>query len=290
MNKISGLGQLPVLLRLLAFLVILALCWLPLGFPILHWVRDPNWQSILGLGLLYGQFLFLVRWWGRAVHHMPQVLNHYGFTFSSGNLRSLGIGMGVSSLCLLGLYGFQGALGWLQWHLPDWAFVRVFWEGLAVALGIGFAEELLFRGWLWDEFQRDYGDRRTLIITTHLYAILHFIKPLPEIIRTLPQFPGLILLGLIFAWAKQIGRGQLGLAIGLHAGFVWAYYWIVVGNLTSLPPSPPGNEDLNQAIPTWVTGIDDNPLAGLLGIILLSGLAWGIRQTLLRSTRPESVL
>jgi len=112
---------------------------------------------------------------------------------------------------------------------------QVILEGLIVALGIGFAEELLFRGWLLDELQRDYRPRVALWVDALIYAALHFIKPLAEILRTLPGFPALLLLGLTFVWAKRSHRSRLGLPIGLHSGLVWGRWWnILVKFLTGL--------------------------------------------------------
>jgi len=81
---------------------------------------------------------------------------------------------------------------WLAWQQPYLASSDL--EGLIVALGIGFAEELLFRGWLLDELQRDYCPCGTLGGCL-IYAVLHFIKPPAEILRTLP-FPALIAAGI----------------------------------------------------------------------------------------------
>jgi hypothetical protein len=104
--------------------------------------------------------------------------------------------------------------------------------------------------------------------------VLHFIKPLPEVIRTFPQFPGLVLLGLALVWAKRSTRrqlrltgvqhqGRLGLPIGLHAGLVWGYYMIHVGQLARY----------SGQVPQWLTGIDQNPLAGGAGLVFLMLLA-----------------
>ncbi|MEO1404782.1 MAG: CPBP family intramembrane glutamate endopeptidase, partial [Cyanobacteria bacterium J06635_1] len=61
----------------------------------------------------------------------------------------------------------------------------------------------------------------------------------------------------------QRNRTNLGLPIGLHAGLVWGYYLANVGDLTQL----------TGRVPAWVTGIDGNPLAGLVGLTMLSRLA-----------------
>ena len=100
------------------------------------------------------------------------------------------------------------------------------------------------------------------------FASTHFIKPWPEIVRTFPQFLGLVILGMALVWARRSpGRfgtsSSLGYPIGLHAGLIWGYYIVNVGGLSE----PTGRA------PEWITGIDSNPLAGLLGLILLGIIA-----------------
>lgn len=137
-----------------------------------------------------------------------------------------------------------------------------------MALGVGFAEELLFRGWLLDELQRDYSPRTSLWINSCLFALLHFIKPLKELLRTWPQFSGLLLLGLTLVWAKRSTKGRLGLPIGIHAGLVWGNYIINVGQLVQY----------SGQIPDWITGVDRNPLAGVMGLLFLGVMAFWIRR------------
>ncbi|RAQ39480.1 CPBP family intramembrane metalloprotease, partial [Arthrospira sp. O9.13F] len=69
----------------------------------------------------------------------------------------------------------------------------------------------------------------------------------------------------------------LALAIGLHGGLVGAYYIINVGELTM---------NLGK-VPPWVTGIDSNPLAGLLGLLGLGAIAIIIRQLNPSATKPD---
>ncbi|MEM7770123.1 MAG: CPBP family intramembrane glutamic endopeptidase [Cyanobacteria bacterium P01_A01_bin.37] len=146
--------------------------------------------------------------------------------------------------------------------------VRIVLEGMLVAIAVSFGEELLFRGWILNELDRDYHPVIGLWVSSVLYAGVHFIKPIDEVIRTSPQFPGLVLLGLILVWARRSQKGQLGLSIGLHAGLVWGYYLIQVGQLATISSTAPE---------LWI-GIDQNPLAGGLGLISLSMIAVWIRQ------------
>jgi membrane protease YdiL (CAAX protease family) len=62
---------------------------------------------------------------------------------------------------------------------------------------------------------------------------------------------------------KAFSEGdRLGIPIGLHAGLVWGYYIVNVGQLI----------EYSNQVPVWVTGIDGNPIAGVMGLLFLSGL------------------
>ena len=248
--------------RLLLFLGSLAWLWWPLGLPIVLLVPDPDWQSILALGWLYGLFVAIARRWGRRVWGKPQILQHYGLVWTGQALRELALGWLLGSLLVFLLFGIQGVLGWAQWQVPGAGLGRIVLEGLAVALGIGFAEELFFRGWFLDELERDYGGMGGLGLSSLVFAIVHFLKPWSEILRTFPQFPGLFLLGCVLVLGKRSCQGRMGLNVGIHGGLVWAYYLVVVGNLS---------QSL-AVVPQWITGIDNNPLAGVMGLLGLGNL------------------
>lgn len=215
------------------------------------------------MGILYLEFLGLVAVWGRSIYRQP-LFRRYGLVVTRKNGRDLLFGLCLGLVSLLTLLSVEVGLGWIEWQPAKPDFLRIVLEGLAVALGLGFAEELLFRGWLLDELQRDYSPSLATGVNAFLFAIAHFIKPFEEVLRTLPAFPGLFLLGLTLVWAKQTGQGRLGLPIGLHGGLVWGYYLVNVGQLLSY----------NNKVPVWVTGIDANPLAGVMGMVWLSAIAF----------------
>jgi len=87
-------------------------------------------------------------------------------------------------------------------------------------------------------------------------------------LRSWPQFPGLLLLGLILVGGKRSRQNRLGLSIGFHAGLVWGYYMINVGKLIIYSGS----------VPDWVTGVNGNPLAGAIGLLFLGTLVLGMRK------------
>jgi uncharacterized protein len=240
MLNLSHIKNYPAPGRMLSFLMLLALLWLP-GLALIYLVmgstqnlEDPgtkNLLSILTMGLLAIEFIALLPWWGKQVYQHPNLYARYGLVFTRQNglllLKGIAIGAGFA----LALFVTQGLLGWLTWQSPQLSIFQLALEGSATALGVGLAEGLFFRGWMLDELERDYTPLIALIVDAGLYAALHFLKPIPAILASFPEFPGLCLLGTIVIIAKRQNRNLLGMSIGLHAGMVWAYYIVNVGNM-----------------------------------------------------------
>ena len=283
-NLSSDIARFPAPLRLLAFLLMLLVLWLPFAVPIALLVSDPNRVTIATMAVLFVEFLIGVQVWGCQVHGDAQIFRTYGLVRSpqAGLELLLGLVMGLISLFLL--FAVQGWLGWITWQpVAGQLLFQVTLAGGLSGLGTGLAEELVFRGWMLDELERDYPASVALWTNSLIFACLHFIKPLPEVIRTFPQFPGLVLLGLSLVWAKRSTRqraypnGCLGLSIGLHAGLVWGYYLIHVSGLIT-----PTNQ-----VPDWLTGIDQNPLAGGIGLMFLAAIAGLMRWRSMLSQRTN---
>lgn len=256
-------GHRPFAIRIAIFLGLLLLCWLPVAVPVYSLLQNANTASIIGTSALYLEFLLLVRWWGRRVHGETQVWRRYGWVGTPRNGREFLRGWGLAWLALAVFFGVETLLGWVTWQNPTFPWGRLVAESLLVGVLVGIAEELLFRGWLWDELRRDYSLSTATAANATIFAVLHFLKPLAEIWRTLPQFGGLWLLGVALVWGKRRGGGRLGYPIGLHGGLVAGYYIANVGRLVRT----------TGTVPEWVTGIDANPLAGLLGLLLLGAIA-----------------
>jgi uncharacterized protein len=272
MLNLSHIKNYPAPGRMFSFLLVLALLWLP-GLALIYLVmastqnlEDPgtkNLLSILTMGLLAIEFIALLPWWGKQVYQYPNLYARYGLVFTRQNglllLKGIAIGAGFA----LALFITQGLLGWLTWQSPRLSIFQLALEGSATALGVGLAEELFFRGWMLDELERDYTPIAVLIADAIIFAMLHFIKPIPVMLASLPQFPGLFLLATAVIIAKRQHRNLLGISIGLHAGLVWAYYIINVGNMVKY----------TGRVSDWITGINGNPISGLLGLIFLVVLA-----------------
>ena len=269
MKNLNFITSYPASARLGLFIFALLLIWLPIAAPIyLFWQGSSNSITIGTMALLFADFLLLLRFWGKYVYGEPQLLSRYGGQWSRANGIDLLNGGAIGFSFTLSLFLLQAILGWVQWKQPSESFLGVIGEGLLVGFGVALAEELLFRGWLLDELERDYSPKIACWTDGIIFALLHFLKPIEEVIRTLPQFPSLVLLGLTLVWAKRSHRGRLGIAIGLHGGLVWCYYILNVGQLVRY----------SDDIYPWITGIDGNPLAGVMGIVFLTILALWMRK------------
>ncbi|MGV2829516.1 CPBP family intramembrane glutamic endopeptidase [Myxosarcina sp. GI1(2024)] len=271
----QNLANQPALVRLSIFTGVLCCLWLPLAIPIyLSLQEDPNLAGILAMALLFLELLFLWRFWGKYLYRESNIFARYGLVATTANLREFLNGLAVGFCFCLSLFVVEALLGWIK-IVPsaEISLVKVVSEGLLSALGIAFAEELLFRGWLLDELRRDYQLKTVMWTSALLFALLHFIKPLTEIIRTLVTFPALVILGIALVKAKRRCKNRLGMPIGLHAGLVWGYYIVNVGQLI----------EYDNKVPAWITGIDNNPIAGVMGLIFLGILNWAISSVRFKS-------
>ncbi len=259
----------PVPVRLGLFLVCLILLWLPLAIPSYLLLRgDPNLTSIVTMVALFALFLVLLQVWNRRFYGQRQPLASLGLTWSEQNGQEWIQGITIGLIFVGLLFSVEAALGWLRFNPIHSNLIKIVLEGSLTGLGVGFAEELFFRGWLLSELEQDYRPRLSLGVNAITFALLHFIKPLGEIMRTFPQFPALVLLGALLVVAKWGHQNRLGYSMGLHGGLVWGYYIFNVGKLF----------DYTAQVPTWVTGIDRNPLAGMMGILFLGILLLWVQK------------
>nr|WP_232826127.1 CPBP family intramembrane glutamic endopeptidase [Cyanothece sp. BG0011] len=238
--------------------------WLPLAIPIYLLLNsDPNLTTIVTMAILYLEFIVLLFIWNKKVYKIDRWWRDYGLVFTRKNGIELVNGLSLGLSFTFGLFIIEAILGWIKFVPPADNFTVIIFEGLLSALGIGLAEELFFRGWLLEELKKDYHSKTVVLTNGIIFAILHFLKPIAEILRTFPQFPALFLLGITLVWGKMGHGNRLGICIGLHGGLVWGYYILNVGELVHY----------TDQVSPLLTGIDNNPLAGIMGLIGLGLLS-----------------
>ncbi len=133
-------------------------------------------------------------------------------------------------------------------------------NALLLIIGVGFAEELVFRGWLLEELKNQYGFKKALIFQALLFSIVHigFDMPFWQMISILF---GLFLLGILLSIMRIKDNYSLWGCAGLHGGLVGIWFLINHGLI-----------EISKDAPMWLVGpgnISTNPLGGLYGISLL---------------------
>ena len=172
------------------------------------------------------------------------------------------IGLIVSLLVFTGNGSWRGNLE-----------VQAMLNCLLLALGVGFAEELIFRAWLWEELTKILGSRGGLLTQAALFSLVHTRFNL-GFGPMLGLLTGLFLLGLILALLRLRDQGSLWGCIGLHGGLVGGWF-LAHQNLLSIDPNAP----------IWLVGPggpNANPLGGLVAILSLTAIG----SLLIRTTKP----
>lgn len=240
----------------------IALAQLAPGIAI-NWRPDKPLAAEQKLPLLASLYLIapLIVWGASLV--LGRSFSDYGFTWTSPwLLSSLGLGFSLGVLSLGVVFGIETALGWVNWQVIEKRqLVLILLPTLLLALWISGTEELVFRGFVLTQLRQDYPAWIAAAISSVIFALLHLVWERQE---TTPQLPGLCLMGMVLVLARYIDNGSLGLAWGLHTGWVWAIASLDTAQLITY----------TGISPEWVTGKHGKPLAGVVGVVCL--LATGI--------------
>ncbi len=278
--NLTELLNAPAIIKVTLFFWVWGLLWLPIAIVT---ANALNWHPPQPLNdkqkpiLLASLYLMVpgIVWIISEVEH--QSFLNYDWVWQAKTGISLITGWSIGILSLVVLFGLEWVKGWINWHpnlqpTPSlsksgviFSVIRTLLLILLLAFWISATEEFVFRGFVQYQLQQDYTLVSAAMITSVIFALTHLIWQVREAV---PQLPGLWLMGMVLTLACVYNQGQLGLAIGLHAGWIWGMTSLqTLGTLTYTRKVPPG-----------VTGIGDQPLAGVMGIVMLlmvAGLLWG---------------
>ena len=252
-----------------------ALGWLA-AVPLMLLGLPADQVSLTGTLLSFVLFLLVMPRWATLRWSEAQPWRRLGLIARKPKARidqviSLGVGL-LMSTALIGLIVsllvFTGNGSW-RGNLEIQAILNCF----LLALGVGFAEELIFRAWLWEELTKILGSRGGLLSQAALFSLVHTrfnlgFRPM------LGLLTGLFLLGLILALLRLRDQGSLWGCIGLHGGLVGGWF-LAHQNLLSIDPNAP----------IWLVGPggpNANPLGGLVAILSLTAIG----SLLIRTTKP----
>jgi membrane protease YdiL (CAAX protease family) len=279
---LNDLPKLPAIFIIPVFLI----AWLSLWLPFAIWgVKKLRWrpfqpsspaQKLPLLAALY----FIAPLVLAAVCEVEGVtFAVYGVRWQAELLVSMLAGFTSGSLGLMLIFWLQSILGWIAWttSTPDQALpTHAITNGvpqaesmakalglLLLALWVGWTEELIFRGFLQTQLEPAsiWG---TATGVSLFFALLHWVWEGSPVVL---QLPGLWLMGMVLVLARQVDHGSIGLAWGLHAGWVWTIASLETWQLAQ----PTGKA------PEWLTGYAGRPLAGAIGLgflLLTAGGLW----------------
>lgn len=278
-NAFDGQQAAVATLRVGQFSLLWLASWIPFGIPMslrFQWYPFrplPTGQKLILLLPLYGLATPVLAIWGKF---QAIDLAHYGLVIDARLFWAFWQGLGLGLLSLTVLFTLEYLWGWIVLNVapsPTAASVPAMIAqhsllklgrtiGLYLGLlllcsGISFIEELLFRGFLWTELQAGCGWIMAAIATSLIFALLHLVW---DGWQARSQVWGLMVMGLVLCTARWADQQQLGLAWGLHTGWIWAVASLDQGQILQLTATAP--------LP--LTGKPGQPLTGwLTGLLLL---------------------
>ena len=151
--------------------------------------------------------------------------------------------------------------GWATWH--NTSSLPTFTNAMALGLGVGLAEELIFRGWLQTELHIFWGTKRAAVGQAMIFSLVHTRFNL-GVRGMLSLILGLFALGLLLWLLRQSENGSLWAPVGLHGGLVAGWFVLQSDLLT-----------IQDVAPTWLVGPGaphTNPLGSGIAIVAITGL------------------
>ena len=252
----------PKLLSTIIFIPFLYICGWILATPIFLLGVDKENLSLIGTIFTFFIYVFsLPKWfklrWGinntwtlLGINKIEKNINLFIF-FLKGFLLSIIL----ICLILIPIIGTKWGY-WIGEISPD-----IFANAIILIIGVGFAEELIFRGWLLEELKNQFGLKRAILGQALIFSIVHIGFDLP-FLQMLSILIGLFLLGILLSLIRLKDKNSLWGCIGLHGGLVGL--WFITNN---------GLLEISKNSPKWLVGpgtINTNPLGGIFGISLMA--------------------
>ncbi len=244
------------------FLLVWLILWLPIAWLLgkkLDWKPFQPLKAEQKIPLLVPLYLLVPGLGWLTVRVEGTALSDYGLSWQGNTLISLSIGVLLGLVGLAVVFAVEGGLGWLKWQDENLNQLgKVAAPILGLAIWIALNEEFVFRGIFQTILEEDYDPWVSAIIVSSIFALVHLLW---ERQTTLPQLPGLWLMGMVLVIARWADGGSIWLAGGLHAGWVWGLASLDAAQIISYTEE--GKD--------WLIGIYQQPLAGMMGILCLLG-------------------
>lgn len=272
------IAEQPLFQRIAGFVLMVLVLWSPIVVPLLptlvqSWAthNSPRIAEFACLVGLCVSIMLMVTLWGKRIRGYDNPLEQYGLDLTSpSKVQHFASGVIGGVMLVLLIHYVNFVSGFVHPSMPTylpsssdavtWLRVcgRLLWlvlQGLATATGVAIVEELLFRSWLPDEIAADFGYYRGVVISGLAFSLSQ---------RSPWAIPGLWLLSLGLAGARQRSQGSLSLPIGLRAGIIVSSFILQRGGFLTYRPS----------LPNWLCGSHPfEPFSGIVGVAFSLALA-----------------
>ena len=222
-------------------------------------ISDNN-LSIIGTLITFVLFLSILPSWGKIRWKTNYLWLSIGLDFEN-KFKALKIffsGFIFSVLLLFILFLVSFLCGWVD--KIDSIELDQLLNAILLIVGIVFAEEVVFRGWLMEEMVFLFGLRKGMIFQSIIFSLAHYRSDI-GLLALIPFFTGLFLFGIVLTLRRTIDRGSLWGCIGLHGGLVSIWYLFDSGMVI-----------FSINTPYYLLGPSKNmvnPIGGLIGIVAL---------------------
>ena len=215
----------PRFLSTIFFIPILYGIGWALSQPLLLFNFEEENLSLIGTIITFFLFIFLLPYWFYIKRNKSSAWVLLGITkdkflknfvnFSKGILFSL-----VLIILILVPLLQKNYISWIGEFSPI-----ILLNSIVLGLGVGLAEEIIFRGWLLEELKFEYGTKISIALQAIVFSFVHNLSN--EIFWNIIGLRlGFILLGIFLSLVKIRDKGSLWNCIGLHGGLVGIWFFI----------------------------------------------------------------
>ena len=251
----------PRILSSILFILILYGIGSALSQPLLLLNFEKENLSLIGtiftflLFLFFLPYWFYIRWnvsttWGLLGITKNKLLKNF-FHFSQGILFSLVL----ITLILLPLLQ-KNYISWIGVFTPS-----ILLNSIALGVGVGLAEEIIFRGWLLEELKFEYGIEIAIVLQAFVFSFVHNLSS-GIFWNIIGLRLGFVLLGIFLSLVRIKDKGSLWNCIGIHGGMVGI--WFLLNN---------GLIEFKENTPSFLAGPFTqnipNPIGSFSAILLL---------------------
>jgi membrane protease YdiL (CAAX protease family) len=203
-------------------------------------------------------------------------LSDLGFRVSRRDIMAVPVAFAAGATLFAGVILVLGHAAGGEWHLSSGTPMRTALLGLAPVLCLFLSEELLFRGYAFQQLRRIGGPGAAVVVSALLFGGYHLLGSgdwaIGAAFRMAMPFGG----GLVFGYAL-VRTGSLAVPIGLHWGGNWAQSVLFgLGH-------PAG-----QSVAVWTMPLNEHQVRSLVAPDLLQHLpylvALGVAFLLVQAT------